>query len=272
MSLCMMDDISSDFLAISQEAIMVGKMLMQGLLAGLIASLISFAFARTIGEPSIDRAIAFEQQQDAKKAAMGGVHDHDEELVSRQTQAGLGLLTGVVAYGTAVGGLFALTFAFLYGRVKGIGASKLSVALAGAAFIALVMVPMLKYPANPPSVGDPDTIGERTALYFLFLVFSVVAMIVSVRARRAWVRRLGDWNASLAAAGLYIGMTIAGLIFFPTVNEVPAEFPAQVLWEFRKAAIGMQFVMWGTLGVLFGAFVEHKAVAARSSEVRRASA
>lgn len=250
---------------------MVGKILMQGLLAGLVASLLSFGFARTIGEPSIDRAIAFEQQQDAKKAAASGTHEQDEELVSRQTQAGLGLLTGVVAYGTAIGGLFALTFAFLYGRVKNIPASKLSMALAGAAFVALVIVPMLKYPANPPSVGNPETIGERTSLYFLFLAYSIAIVVVAVRARRTWMSRIGEWNASLAAAGLYIGLTIAGLLLFPTVNEVPAEFPAQVLWEFRKAAIGVQLVMWGTLGVLFGALIEHASTATRSSRTTRLS-
>jgi hypothetical protein len=264
----MMGGISSDSLAINREAIMVGKMLIQGLLAGLLASLISFGFARTIGEPSIDRAIAFEQQQNAKEAALSGVHGHDEELVSRQTQAGVGLLTGVVAYGTSIGGLFALTFAFLYGRVKSMKASKLSMVLAGAAFIALVIVPMLKYPANPPSIGDPETIGARTALYFLFLAYSVATMIVSILARYAWIQRLGEWNASLAATGLYIGLIAAGLIFFPTVNEVPAQFPAQVLWEFRKAAAGVQFVIWGTLGVLFGAFFEHTTMVASSSKTR----
>lgn len=41
----------------------------------------------------------------------------EPELVSRHTQAGIGLLTGVVTYGAAFGGLFALTFASAYGRV-----------------------------------------------------------------------------------------------------------------------------------------------------------
>jgi pimeloyl-ACP methyl ester carboxylesterase len=269
----MMDVTCLDSLAINEEAIMVGRLLIQGLLAGLMASLIAFGFARVFGEPQIDRAIAFEQKMDAAKDAAAGVaHDHEEELVSRQTQAGLGLLTGAAVFGTSIGGLFALTFALLYGRVKTVNASRLSIVLAGAAFIALVIVPMLKYPANPPSVGDPATIGARTALYFLFIAFSIATMVVSIRARHAWMVRLGEWNATLAAAALYIALIVAGLMLFPTVNEVPVEFPAQTLWQFRMASIGTQFTMWTSLGVLFGALVEYKGRVRRSGLTRRASA
>ena len=38
------------------------------------------------------------------------------------------------------------------------------IALSG--FIAIYAVPILRYPANPPSIGNPDTIGMRTAIYF----------------------------------------------------------------------------------------------------------
>jgi predicted cobalt transporter CbtA len=46
----------------------------------------------------------------------------------------------------------------------------------------------------------------------------------------------------------------------PAINEVPAAFPAVLLWKFRVAAIGMQVIMWATIGLLFGALVERSAV------------
>ena len=36
------------------------------------------------------------------------------------------------------------------------------------------------------------------------------------------------------------------------VNEVPAGFPAVALWDFRIASLGIQTVLWGSIGVLFG--------------------
>jgi predicted cobalt transporter CbtA len=54
-------------------------------------------------------------------------------------------------------------------------------------------------------------------------------------------------------------VAIAGLLL-PAVNEVPAQFPAVVLWKFRVASIGAQFIMWATLGLLFGAWTQRAAV------------
>ena len=66
-------------------------------------------------------------------------------------------------YGLALGGLFALAFAFAYGRVARASPRATALWLAAAAFVVVYLVPFLKYPANPPAVGDPDTIGRRTA-------------------------------------------------------------------------------------------------------------
>ena len=90
---------------------MVGSLLLRGMLVGLAAGLLAFGFAKFIGEPQVDKAIAFEAQLAAAKGEAP-----EMELVSRETQSSLGLLTGVVVYGTAVGGLFSLVFAYALGR------------------------------------------------------------------------------------------------------------------------------------------------------------
>jgi len=45
--------------------------------------------------------------------------------------------------------------------------------------VALYIVPNLKYPANPPSVGEPETIGMRTGFYFLMMLISIAAMVAA---------------------------------------------------------------------------------------------
>ncbi|MGF6777273.1 CbtA family protein [Paraburkholderia sp. GAS334] len=230
---------------------MVGKLLVRGMLAGIAAGLLTFAFARFAGEPAVEQAITFEE-----KAAAARGEAPEPELVSRETQAGLGLLTGVVVYGAAFGGLFALTFAYAYGRVGKLGARALSAMLAAAAFIALVIVPNLKYPANPPSIGDPETIGSRTGLFFLMIAISLVALVFSLKVRRRAVARFGQWNAAIIGGGVYVAIIAAVQIAMPVINEVPQTFPATLLWHFRIAAIGMQLIIWTTIGLLFGWLVE----------------
>ncbi|MGF6768499.1 putative cobalt transporter CbtA [Paraburkholderia sp. GAS199] len=230
---------------------MVGKLLMRGMLAGVVAGLIAFGFAKVAGEPQVERAIAFEEHVHAMEGEAP-----EPELVSRDTQAGLGLLTGVVAYGAAFGGLFALTFAYAWGRVGKLGARPLAAWLALGAFVAFVVVPNLKYPANPPSVGDPDTIGYRTGLFFLTIAISVAIMALALNVRAVAARRFGQWNGALAGLVAFVVMLTVVLAALPVIDEVPAAFPATLLWKFRVAAIGMQAVIWTTLGALFGALAE----------------
>jgi hypothetical protein len=230
---------------------MVGKLLVRGMLTGVVAGLLTFSFAKLVGEPQVDQAISFEEKADAAKGEAP-----EPEIVSRHTQAGLGLLTGVVTFGAAVGGLFALTFAYVHGRVSKLGARPLSAWLALAAFITLVIVPNIKYPANPPSVGDPETIGMRTGLFFLMIAISIATMVFSVKLRKHAIARMGQWNASIVAGIVFVLIIGAVQLALPVINEVPGAFPAVLLWKFRVAAIGMQVILWTTIGLLFGALAE----------------
>jgi predicted cobalt transporter CbtA len=246
---------------------MVRMLLIRGMLVGIVAGLLSFGFLKVYGEPQVDRAIAFETQMDDAKAEAdktAGMHSHKHvagkekaEPVSRSMQAGLGLFVAVMVYSTAFGGLFGLAFAFAYGRVPGtLTPQALSALLAATGFVAIYLMPNLKYPANPPAVGDHDTIAVRTALYFVMIAISLAAMVGSATLTRVLVPRLSKWNANLAVTGSYIVIVVIAALVLPTINEVPEHFPAVLLWQFRLASIGAQFIMWATLGLLFGALVE----------------
>ena len=246
---------------------MAGKLLLRGMLVGIVAGLLAFAFLKVAGEPQVDRAIAFETQMDeakdkakADEAVAKGMsmpkENPEPELVSRSVQAGLGLFTGVMVYSVAFGGLFALAFALIYGRAGGLGPRATSALLAVAGFTSVYVVPNLKYPANPPSVGDPETIGIRTALYFGMIVISIVAMVAAGKLRLALLDRLGGWNAALVAGAFYLGAVVVAGALLPVINEVPDQFPAVVLWQFRVASFGAQLLMWTVLGLAFGALAE----------------
>ena len=248
---------------------MTGRLLLRGMLAGLVAALLSFGFLRLAGESSVARAIAFETALDEAKAKAAAdeatakgrpapVAEAEPELVSRTVQAGVGLLTGVAVYSTAFGGLFALAFALAFRRMANLGPRATSALLAAAGFVAVYVTPMLKYPANPPSVGLAETIGMRTSLYFAMILISLAAMIAAGMLRLRLLSRLGGWNAAMIAAGVYV-VVMTGVGFaLPVVDEVPEGFPAVVLWQFRLASFGGQAIMWATIGLLFGALAERQ--------------
>jgi len=249
---------------------MVSRLLVRGMLVGVVAGLLCFGFLKIFGEPQVDRAIAFETQLDEAKAAehkamgMDMSKEEEPELVSRPVQAGIGLLTGVLVYSTAFGGLFALAFAFAYGRTPGASTPRsLAALLALIGFVAIYLVPNLKYPANPPSVGEPDTIGIRTALYLTMIAISIAGMVAAVSLKRRLIARFDEWNSTLVAAATYLALMVVAGLLLPSINEVPDQFPAVVLWKFRTASIGAQLIMWTTLGLLFGALTQRASVNGR---------
>ncbi|MCZ8543709.1 CbtA family protein [Mesorhizobium qingshengii] len=247
---------------------MVGSLLLRGMLVGIIAGLLAFGFARVFGEPQVDRAIAFEEQQ-----AQAAGEAPEPELVSRATQAGLGLLTGILVYGASIGGLFALVFSYVQGRVSGFGPRGTAVLIALAGFVAIILVPEFKYPASPPSVGNPETIEARTGLFFVMLVMSVATAVASIGLAKRLMPQHGAWNAWIAGGTAYVVVMAVAHYALPPVNEVPEQFSAVVLWNFRVASLGIQAVLWTAIGLMFGAVAERKLVErrGRQSVVRAAS-
>jgi predicted cobalt transporter CbtA len=239
---------------------MLRTLLVWGLIAGLCGGLLATGFAELVGESAVDQSIAVEDQKAAAAGEAPG-----PELVSRDLQKSVGLLTAAIVYGLALGGIFAIVFAVAYGRVGRASPAATALLLALGAFVVIYLVPFLKYPANPPSVGSPDTIGHRTAVYFLLLVFGVLSVVLAVAVQRRLVDRLGGWNASILAAVAFLAVVVLAYVVMPSIDEVPEGFPADVLWKFRVASLGTQAVLWTAIGLGFGALTErHEAAATRS--------
>jgi len=226
---------------------MVQRLLITGMLSGLIVALLAFGFARAFSEATIDRAITLEEQT-------AHAHDHgDQETVSRETQRNLGLLTGLASYSVALGGFLAIGVACLYGR-SGLGARSTVWLLVALGYMSLIAVPQMKYPASPPGVGSAETIGSRTELYFLLLFLSLISMAFSWWAGLRLRRQLGGMFAVPVGALMFALLALSITSALPDISEVPADFPRGLLFTFRMHSAILQFIVWAGLGVVFAQF------------------
>jgi predicted cobalt transporter CbtA len=239
------------------------------MLAGFCGGVLAFGFALLFGESQIGHAISYENHRIAHALALV---DPNARMapgpVSRSVQSTIGLATGTCIYGLAFGGIFALVFAGVYGRVGRSSPRATAALLALAGFLVIILIPVLKYPANPPSIGNPATIGHRTELYFLMIAISIITAIAGVRLYRGIVKRHGPWTAGLLAGLAFVVIIAVAQLAMPTVNEVPPNFPATVLWRFRIASLGTQLVLWSTLGLGFGFLAERALRTAASVPAR----
>jgi hypothetical protein len=228
------------------------------MLVGLGAGLLAFVFAYVFGEPQVQHAIDFEDQLARLSHAPA-----EAELVSRGTQRTIGLLTGTTLVGIALGGAFSLVFAWAYGRIGALGARATAAVLALGAYVTITLVPFTKYPANPPTIGNPATIGRRTVLFVAMIAITILAMVAAVRIRRQLLDRVGAWNGATVAAGAFLAVIVVAQLILPAVHETPRGFPADVLWRFRVASLGINATLWTTIGLGFGVAAE-RLLAARA--------
>ncbi|MDQ4007647.1 MAG: CbtA family protein [Actinomycetota bacterium] len=256
--------------------------LVRGLIAGLLAGVVGFVVAYTVGEPHVETAVVIEEAAAAPAAAHdhardngdGHAHEHASAaapLLSRGTQRTSGLLTATLAVGTALGGLVAIAAAFALGRIGRLSPRQSTALVSLVGFVAVALVPFLKYPAIPPAVGSPTTIEERTAQYFGFLLISVVAAVAAVVvATKVW-RGRGSYPAVLAGAGGYLIVVVVAAALLPTVDELGA-FPASTLWSFRLGSLATLTALWATIGVVLAGLVGRLHAQDRAVRDRRALA
>ncbi|MGP4051835.1 CbtA family protein [Streptomyces sp. 2A115] len=230
------------------NSVTVRNLLVRGMLAGLAAGLLALVVSYFLGEPRVDEAIAFEESHS---------HEHGgAELVTRTMQSTGGLATGILVYGVAFGGIAALAYCFALGRIGRFGPRASALLLSTAGLIAVYVVPFLKYPANPPAVGDPDTLNQRTVLFFLMVALSVLLAVATVILGKRLAPSLGNWNATLAAGAFFVLVVGLAYAFLPSFNEVPKDFPGTLLWQYRLAALSIQVTLWTAFGLVFGLLAE----------------
>jgi predicted cobalt transporter CbtA len=221
---------------------MITPYLRRGMAAGLLAGLLAGLFAFFVGEPFVDQAIRLEE------ATAGG---HGEEVFSRSTQkVGLFFATGL--FGVTVGGIFGIAYAYFRSRLASKGEWYRSLSLAGALFAGAFLVPYMKYPANPPTVGDPATIGSRTAAYFTMVALSLLVVLAAWHAARTLREREISTPVRQLAVGLGVVAAVGALFLVLPAAPDPGEFPSGLLWNFRLSSLGTQLVFWTGLGVAFG--------------------
>lgn len=223
---------------------MISVYLRRGIAAGLLAGLLTGLFAFFFGEPFVDRAIGLED-------AAGG----HQEIFSRSTQR-IGLFFATGLFGVTVGGLFGIAYTYFRSRLASKSEWNRSLSLAGAIFAGAFLVPFVKYPANPPAVGDPETIGSRTAAYLAMVGLSLLVVLVAWRVARTLRKKGIDAPVRQLAVGLGVTVVMGILFLVLPAAPDPGEFPAGLLWSFRLSSLGTQLVFWTGLGVVFGLLCE----------------
>lgn len=216
------------------------KYLGEGVLAGAAGGVVMGLFLLLVGESAIGDAIARE--------ATSGSHD---EMFTRGTQK-LGGAAGAVLYGAFVGALLGMTLAMVRHRLRGDDWTR-SIRVATVAFVSVIVVPFVKYPPAPPGVGDPSTVGRRTALYLLLVAVSVAASWGAWRLYRVLVSRgFAEHGAVPVALGAHLVAVGLALVVLPATGDEIA-LPVDLVWRFRIQSLAGSALLFAVAALVLGA-------------------
>ncbi|CAI9831317.1 MAG: CbtA family protein [Nitrosopumilus sp.] len=154
-----------------------------------------------------------------------------------------GMIIAAVVLGMSSAALFGIVYVLWGGSVPGRGPLARSVALALIMWAVLFAVPSIKYPAELPASGDPDTIDERTASYAALMVISGAGAALLWRASG----RLRGASKALAPAG-YAALMAAAFALLP---DAPASAGPDAA-GFRAASVAGAAALWAAMGLVFG--------------------
>ena len=229
---------------------LLGRMVLAGLVAGALAGIYSLL----VTERTIAPALELEE---ARAAAEGGAHDHAGELFSRGEQLVGGFL-GTLLAGVVLAVVFAAVYALVRHRLPGNTDLVRVCLLAGIGFGIVALLPALKIPANPPAVGDPATVGTRTAIYGTVLLSGIVsAMLIAALVSFLQSRAVTPAATATAAAGALALLLGLILVLIPAnPDPIAGDVPAAMVWDFRVASLGQLAVLWTTLGLAGGWLVD----------------
>lgn len=230
-------------------AVVLRAALLGAALAGLVAALVSWLLV----EIPIRSALAIEAGRPQEPG-----HGHSAELFSRSTQVIGGMLAAVLV-ALVLGVVFAVVFARLRPRLPGRTDFGRAVALAMSGFVVVSLLPGIKYPANPPAVGDPATVDTRTFYYLSFLAAAIVVTLGTLALRQRLPSRWpASWATTVSALLMIAGYALLMGFWPASPDGIPADVPAALIWQFRLSSLVELAAVWGVLGIVTGLVLERR--------------
>ena len=215
-----------------------------GFSAGIIHGLVNLS----VVEPYLDTAIGIENLTLFKTGEAQDMARFWEEFNTYRIWQKQGEVSAGGILGLANGALFGLVFGYSRHVLPGNNHIKKALVLAGIMWFTIYFIPFLKYPANPPTVGDPQTIALRISLYVGFVALSGLGAL-------GFSRIYKKIKSSARKFVIPLGFAIYISAIFVVMPENPDEVivPADLSYGFRIASASTVTLFWVLNAIILGA-------------------
>jgi predicted cobalt transporter CbtA len=214
------------------------------LLAGVIAGVVLASVNYFVAEPFIDQAIDIETQNSID----AGEPVDFAELTSYRIWQKDGTFAAGAFLGLTYGAILGIAYVISRKYIPSSDDRKKAIIMAALMCLALYVVPFIKYPANPPAVGDPETIGLRDTLYTTYQLTSglIAAGMFVLLVKMRMVSTI-----KYIVPIIYIALiAFIYAIFPPNPDAITA--PMDLVNAFRMVTFSTMVMFYLVMGAIFG--------------------
>ena len=227
-----------------KTALFIAIVLVAGCFAGTIHGLANLV----IVEPYLDQAIGIENQNLFASGEEEDTPQFQAEYESYRIWQKSGQVLAGAILGTSMGALFGIVFALSKKVLPGEHHIKKALVLSGVMWLTIYLIPFLKYPANPPTVGDADTVVLRAILYLSFIAISGLSAVGFYQL----FKRLQKGKKVFAIIGY--AAFIGSVFFLMPENPDEVTAPMDLVNGFRAMSVVSVSIFWIAVAVILGAF------------------
>jgi hypothetical protein len=243
---------------------------------GIIVGLLVGGYLNVFNVPVMEWAISLEEAAAAAEAG-GNVIEEDGGIVVSLGVQRVGMVAGLAVLGVLFGAVFTGLYHLVRLASPGWNRWAWSTIAGLLGFWSISMFAQLKYPLNPPGIGEGVSLLARQGFQFLFVALSLLAVVAVCLT----VKKLNESPAGVsrslgyaAVCAAYAAVVIAVFALVPgNPDAIPEWVPESLVIMFRTFTIIGHFLLWMGIALGVAGYIQYKArgIAANPSSADRVS-
>jgi hypothetical protein len=242
------------------------------LIMGVLSGLLVGGFFNVVNVPVMEWAISLEgAAAEAEAAAAGGAAEEEGGIAVSLGLQRIGMVAGLVVVGVLAGAIFTGLYHLVRRATPGwnIWAWATIAGLLG--FWAFSLFTQIKYPLNPPGIGEEGSLLSRQFFQLLFVVISlvsVVGVLLAVKLVNESSTQSFQRFIRYAAVGIvYAAVTLVLAYALPgNPDATPEWVPEALVIMFRTFTLAGHFLLWMTIAWGVAGYLKYQERGIKASE------
>ena len=226
------------------------------LVMGLLVGLLVGGYFNIFNVPVMEWAISLEEAvAEAESSVAGAAVEQDGGIVVSLGSQRIGMVVGLVVVGVLFGAIFTGLYHLVRRAAPGWNMWAWATIAGLLGFWALSLFAQVRYPLNPPGIGEEESLLARQGFQFLFIVVSLISVVASLLAVKL-INESGTAGVPrfLQYAGVGIAYAVVAIIIAYAIpgnpDSTPEWVPQALVIMFRTFTIIGHFLLW--MGISLG--------------------